>query len=136
MMIAVVVVAILATIAYPSYQEHLRASRRADAQGVLLQAAQFMERHYSDNLRYDSGPGGTPVALPAALTESPVDGAPKFYDIALHTVAATAFVLRATPKNGQAGDGYLEYTNSGGKRWDRDNSGGVGADEQCWAKGC
>ena len=36
LMIVVAVIAILAAIAYPSYQESIRKSRRADAKAVLL----------------------------------------------------------------------------------------------------
>jgi prepilin-type N-terminal cleavage/methylation domain-containing protein len=46
LMIAVVVIAILAAIAYPSYQDSVRKSRRADAKSALMEHAQFMERTY------------------------------------------------------------------------------------------
>lgn len=39
LMIAVAVVGILAAIAYPSYQDSVRKSRRADAKSALLDAA-------------------------------------------------------------------------------------------------
>ena len=44
LMITVAVVGILAAIAYPSYNEHVRKTRRADARAVLLVSAQWMER--------------------------------------------------------------------------------------------
>ena len=44
LMIAVAIVGILAGIAYPSYQESVRDSRRADAKGALLGFANSMER--------------------------------------------------------------------------------------------
>ena len=40
LMIVVVVVAILSAVAYPSYQAHIAASRRAEARAVLMEAAQ------------------------------------------------------------------------------------------------
>lgn len=44
LMITCAVIAILAAIAYPSYAEHVRASRRADAQRALEEASQFLRR--------------------------------------------------------------------------------------------
>ena len=47
LMIVVAVVAILATIAMPSYQEHVRKSRRAQAKADLVELAQQLERHHT-----------------------------------------------------------------------------------------
>ena len=44
-MIVVALIALLATIAMPSYQDSIRKSRRADAKAALVQLAQFMERN-------------------------------------------------------------------------------------------
>ena len=44
MMIVVVVISILAAVAYPSYTEYVRRGYRAEARAGLLQAAQWMER--------------------------------------------------------------------------------------------
>lgn len=102
LMIVVAVIAILAAIAYPSYQDSIRKSRRADAKAVLLQAAQWMERFYTENHRYDQDRAGTAVALP--LTKAPIDNTTKYYDISLSanctgaaTATATAFTLSACP---------------------------------------
>ena len=47
MMITVAVVAILATIALPSFLEQIRAARRADAAGALVTLSTAMERFYN-----------------------------------------------------------------------------------------
>ena len=72
-MIVVAIVAILSAIAFPSYQESVRKSKRADARTQLLEVAQFMQRFYSQNDRYDQAndASGTAVVLPAALTMVP-----------------------------------------------------------------
>ena len=57
LLIAVAIVGILAAIAYPSYLEQIRKTRRADAEAVLMQAAQFMERVYSEAGCYNPGSG-------------------------------------------------------------------------------
>ena len=134
LMIVVVIVAILSSIAYPSYLNQVTQSRRADAQAVLMEAAQFMERFYTENNRYHQDTGGTAVALPAQLRESPRDSGTKSYDITVQAATASTYTLRATPKNGQAGDGFLEITNTFAKGWDRNNVGGLSADEQTWSQ--
>lgn len=135
-MLVVAIVGILASVAYPAYQSQLQSGRRADAQTVLLEAAQYMERFYTENSRYDQNVSGTSVAIPTGLRQAPIDSSPKFYNITLPSVTSTTYTLRATPINAQLGDGYLEYTNAGVKRWDRDNNGSIGSGERCWQKQC
>ncbi|WP_367399063.1 type IV pilin protein [Halomonas sp. 707D7] len=52
MLVTVAIVAILAGIAYPSYQRYLQHSLRADAQAGLVNAAADLERCYVRNQRY------------------------------------------------------------------------------------
>ena len=134
LMIVVAIVAILGSIAYPSYLNQVAQSRRTDAQAVLIEAAQFMERFYTENNRYDQDTGGTAVALPAQLRESPRDGGTKSYDITVQASTASTYTLRATPKNGQTGDGFIQITNTFAKGWDSDNSGTLSVSEQTWSK--
>ena len=61
LMITVAVVGILAAIAYPSYQDSIRKSRRADAKSALLDAAHRQERFFTENNQYTNvlvAPGG------------------------------------------------------------------------------
>ena len=134
LMIVVAIVAILGSIAYPSYLNQVTKSRRTDAQAVLMEAAQFMERFYTENNRYDQDSGGTAVALPAALRESPRDSGTKSYDIAVQASTASTYTLRATPKNAQTGDGFLQITNTFAKGWDSDNGGSLSTAEQTWSQ--
>lgn len=52
MMIVVVIVGILASIALPSYQEHVRRSNRAEGQAFLLDVAARQERYSAQNNEY------------------------------------------------------------------------------------
>jgi type IV pilus assembly protein PilE len=128
-MIVAAIIAILAAIAYPSYQDSVRKSRRADAKGVMMEAAQWMERFYTQNNAYNQDTSGTAVALPVPLRESPKEGGTKYYDISLQPVAQNTFTLQAAPKNAQSGDrcGTLTYTNTGVKG----NAPGVPV-KDCW----
>lgn len=120
LMVAVAVVGILTAIAYPMFIEQVRKTHRADAQSVLLQLSQYMERNYTNCNRYDKM---TPPACATDITlpfdESPVDGADKYYDLSLSAVDETTFTLEASPKSGtmQVGDrcGEMRITNTGEK---------------------
>ena len=99
LMIVVAIIAIIAAIAYPSYQNHVTKTRRAAAAGCSLEAAQFMERFYTTNLRYDKNQAGTAVALPQTQCASELGD---HYTFALAAVAANSYSITATPKGGQA----------------------------------
>ena len=129
LMIVVAIVAILAAIAYPSYQEQVRKSRRADAKAVLLEAAQWLERHYTVNNTYVVD---FAADFPAALKKSPKDGGTAYYNITLGNLAQNTFTLTATPQatGGQDKDkcGGLTLTHTGAK-----GVLGTGATvAQCW----
>jgi len=49
LMIVVAIVGVLAAIAYPSYQQNVMKSRRADAKNALVTAAQALERLYTES---------------------------------------------------------------------------------------
>lgn len=135
LMVVVAIVGILAAIAFPSYQDSVRKSRRADAKAVLQQAAQWMERFYTENNAY------TAAALPASLLQAPIEGATKYYNIAITdavtatgtclAVAANNFCLTATPIAGgaMASDpcGAFTLTQTGAKAVT-----GTLAADQCW----
>ncbi|MCP3669770.1 MAG: type IV pilin protein [Gammaproteobacteria bacterium] len=52
LMIAVVVVSIISAIAYPSYVDTVRKSRRSDGESALLEAAQRLEVFYASQATY------------------------------------------------------------------------------------
>jgi type IV pilus assembly protein PilE len=137
LMVAVAIVGILASIAFPGYQSQMRKTRRADAQGVLLQNAAFLERYFTENNCYkDKGGdgicGSTDNNPTLPVTQSPPAGT-KHYDIAIQSGDGTTFTLRATPAGGQTGDGILEYSNSGAKGWDKNGDGDTAdAGENVW----
>ncbi len=54
LMVVVAIIAILASIGYPSYQEQIRKGARTECQGFLLDLANRQERFYSQNVSYGS----------------------------------------------------------------------------------
>jgi type IV pilus assembly protein PilE len=117
LMVTVAIAAILASVAYPSYMDQVRKGRRAEAQAVLMEASQFMERYATMNLAYHQNAAGTAVALPTPLTKAPKEGASKFYDVSLQSVSANAYTLQAVPASAHTGDacGTMTVTNTGVK---------------------
>lgn len=112
LMIAVVVVGILAAVAYPSYQEHVRKGRRAAAQGYLMDLAQRQQQYFLDNRGYAS----TAAALGYASTPSEVS---PYYSVAVTVVAGPppSYSITASPTGSQTSDtcGSLTITGAGAK---------------------
>ena len=52
LMIVVAIVAILAAVAFPSYQSHMMKGRRASAQTALMDIAQRQQQYFMDARRY------------------------------------------------------------------------------------
>ena len=103
LMITVAIVGILAAIAYPSYQEYVFRSKRNDAKTVLLEAAQMLERNFTEANSYSKKSDGTSFTLP--VTQSPKSGGAAAYLISFSGAAtATTYVIQAEPQSGQTGD--------------------------------
>lgn len=111
LMIAVAIVAILAAVVYPSYQEHVRRSNRAAAQAVLLEAAAKQQQLLMDVRSYAANWAALGVNVPAdvarnyTFTATPDAGPPP------------GFTVTATPQGSQAEDscGALAVDETGAK---------------------
>jgi type IV pilus assembly protein PilE len=118
LMIVVAIVAILAAIAYPSYARYVEQARRADGKAALLDAAQRLERCYTQQNTY----------VGCTIAASSSDG---YYDLAFAAGSpeANAFTITAIPQGAQANSpcGTYELQSDG----TRDVSGGLGP-ERCW----
>ncbi len=131
LMIVVAIIAILAAIAYPSYRKHVLSTNRADCEGALLQLANNMERHFTENGSYlGLATGGGDTGAPAGFSaQCPIDGGTKTYDLTISAATQTTYTLTAAPAGPQADDkcGSLTVDQTGAKG----NSAGLTVD-QCW----
>ncbi len=142
LMITVAVVAIIASVAIPSYQSSVNKSRRSDCMGALTSFANAMERHATSNNGSYLGAGinGADSGPPSIFsTQAPIDGTNKSCDLTIveDTISPSTYTLRATPINALAssGDGIIELDSTGARRWDRDGD-GLGATDNCWETTC
>ncbi|MHB8914587.1 MAG: type IV pilin protein [Thiobacillus sp.] len=98
LMVTVAIIGILAAIAYPAYTDYVRRGQRAEAKGLLLQNAQFLERNMTENNGYRLDSAGNPVNLPYQF--SPQEGTAT-YDIGANPHTAATYTLQAVPRAGQ-----------------------------------
>ena len=125
LMIVVAIIAILTSIAYPSYVENTRTNKRTTAQSDLLKLSNFLERRFTENNSYlilngTSDPiSSTACASPAGCTPALDPGIiHDDYNYSFSAApTATAFVLQATPQNAQTSDkcGTMTYSQTGNK---------------------
>jgi type IV pilus assembly protein PilE len=123
LMIVVMILAVLAGIAYASYSNSVIASRRKAASACMLELAQHMERVYTTSLSYA---GVTAAPALACRTELSA-----FYTISLNgTPTATTYALQAAPTSQQkdAKCGTLGLNQAGTKTI----SGTGGSVPSCW----
>jgi type IV pilus assembly protein PilE len=118
LMVTLVIVAILAAIALPSYRSQMIRTRRAAAESCLVELAQFMERSYNVSLSYSKNGTGGALTLPTASKYQCQKDLTDYYTFALTTQTAKAFTLTATPKTPAQTDtqcGNLTLTETGTK---------------------
>ena len=143
LMITVAIIGILAAIAYPSYREYVAKSRRAEAQALLMQSAQWMERFYAENYSYSTNTAGVSVndatMFKARYSQSPASGTAA-YNIAVVAPTATTYTITATRAGTMAADkcGNFQITHTGVKQLETGTyssaagSTQVAAMQSCW----
>lgn len=117
LMIVVAIIGILASIAYPSYQQYVLRANRAEAQAILTEMAQFMERRFTTCGTYGTNLtcAGAATLLSAVSPQGATGSAIKYNVSFSAGPTATAFTLQAVPAGGQANDscGTLTLSNTG-----------------------
>lgn len=115
LMIVITIIAILAAVALPAYQDQLRKGRRAAAQAFLVEVASRQQQYLLDARSYAVGDG----AIAALNLNVPSDVA-SFYTVTVSPAAATVpptYRLQATPvaASAQAPDGTLTLDQDGAR---------------------
>ena len=149
LMIVVVIIGILAAIAYPAYNRYSTQTRRSDAKIALTRAASLQEKFFSDCNWYATTPNGARACGTAAGNANSILGISTTSPEGHYTVAIAAgnitggcatlscgFTITATPAatGRQVGDGAFRIDALGTKQWDRNNSGVFEATENSWGK--
>ncbi len=103
LMITVAIIAILAAIAMPSYQDYIRKGRRADAQSFMQEVVARQQHFLLDRRAYGTGiTGATAVGELGMTIPTNVSG---FYTVTMATnngAAPPSFVVTAAPTGNQA----------------------------------
>jgi type IV pilus assembly protein PilE len=134
-MVVVAIIGILAALAYPSYAEYVKRGRRAKAQTALLEAAQYMQRFYAANNRYDQDLSNTTLTADTVKSKALTNTQELAYDLSL-TATATGFTLTASPTTGglMAGDkcGSFTLDQTGMKNVTSLPTGSTVTPKDCW----
>ena len=129
LMIVVALIAILAAIGFPTYQDQMRKARRSEATAVLLDIAARMERFYADRGTYTGATIGAGAGTDVYTSTTSENG---HYTLTINPLAAESFTLNATPVVGGAQDGddcgVFTLTSAGTKGF----TGAGGTVIKCW----
>lgn len=112
LLIVVVIAAILATIAYPSYQNYIRQTRLAAVRTQMLHNAQQFERYYTQKRTFKDFPDNED--FPAKNLQQN-----QYFDIGFEgTPSDSGYILKAVPnKETNANETCTVYYNDSGIIW-------------------
>lgn len=107
LMIAVVIVALLASIALPSFMDSIRKSRRSEAFAALAQVQLAQERWRSNGSSYAESLTNAANGTPPGLGMASATTAKGYYTLSLSGAGASGYTVTATAVAGtsQASDG-------------------------------
>ena len=134
LMVVVVIIGIIAAIAYPSYTQFIVKSKRAASSSVLLQVADRQQQFFMDNKQYATklstlGFAADDFMINDDGTMVSASNSRRTYKITLSGATATAFTVEAIPQLVQASRdsdcGTMTLTSAGAK-------GQSGSGDNCW----
>ncbi len=96
LLISLAIAALLAAMTIPSYQHYILQARRVEGQTALLDAANRMERYYSQTHSYQD----STLSL-LGLTASTTNG---YYTLSLSQLSDTSYLIEASPNATQKDD--------------------------------
>ena len=125
LMIVVVIVAILAAVAIPSYRQYVVRSHRTDAQRALMDVAGRQERYFYSNNTYADALGDLSASASMA-------GA--YYSVSIASASSTDFTVTATAVGAQQRDDTLCQTLSLNRAGVQQSTGSTVNSPKCWGK--
>jgi type IV pilus assembly protein PilE len=130
LMIAVAIIGILGAVAWPQYSSYSTRANRSAVAGCLLEQAQFMERVYASNMRYDQN-NGAATTLPATACRTNLASA---YTIQFATgqPGQRTYVIQAVPQGQQSTRDTACGTLGLNQAGDRTKSGTAPTVAECW----
>ncbi len=125
-MVAVAIVAILATVAYPAYTDYITRSKIAEMVGQLSDMRVKMEQYFLDNRTY--------VGACAAGTVAPLPAAPqvKYFTYTCPTLTATTYTVTATGVTTQGMTGFTYTIDQANNRGTTSVATGWNITTNCW----
>jgi type IV pilus assembly protein PilE len=112
LMVVIAVVGIVAAVALPAYNKHVLKANRSNAEAVLLETAQFMERYHAVHNSYVN------AAVPSTVVPKGATGSAVKYNVSFSAApTASAYTVQAVPANRQTADscGTLTVSQSGAR---------------------
>lgn len=101
LMITIMIIGILAGIAYPSYISYAHSSDRTDARTAMMNAAQVLQRCYSQTFNYNSCLTGATPAGVTGVSAGPTPSTQGYYNITVAVgPASDQYQITAQPPAG------------------------------------
>ena len=110
LMITLVIIGILAAVAYPAYQDYTRRGYRSAAQAFMMTIAQRQEQYILTNRSYAATVGALNLTQPPETSGR--------YDFTMVVPSAVEYTITATPEGNQSVPGKfdaLTLSNTGAK---------------------
>ena len=118
LMIVVAIVAILAAVGFPSYNNYQKRARRSDAQQLLLDTANKLEQNLLISRTYITDFTSLGITRDGWTCTS-ATCSNTWYSVSITTAAGPppSYTITAVPQGPQSGDGNLELLSDGTKKY-------------------
>lgn len=126
LMIAVAIVGILASVAYPSYVAYVQRGKIAEATSTLADMRVKLEQHFQDNVATGTGYSGAPMCDPGVLATMV-----KAFAYSCPTLTAAQFTVQAQGQLAQGMSGFTFTLNQNNARQTTAFPGVTGT-KNCW----